>query len=602
LQRLKALAPDHGRAHQEEGHTCRDAGRLDDALQAYARATHFNPALVAAWRELAKILRDRSMVREAERVESELQQLQALPAPLLAATDLIAQGRLLKAEDIVRQFLGKVPHHVAAMRLLADIGIRFGVLDDAEFLLEAAVRFEPDNVPARIDYIQALRKRQKFREALREARILLDSEPENLRFQSVFAVECMQTGDYDTALSTFDRILAKIPGDPVTLTSRGHALKTCGRYDEAVSSYRAAVTGQPRYGEAWYSLANLKVYAFDDSELQQMRAQDEDPNLSYLDRVYLNFALGKACEDRSEFDTAFDYYRRGNALKKGQSRYDADEMSADLLAQRAVCTRQFFEERSDFGHAAPDPIFIVGLPRAGSTLLEQILSSHSQVDGTLELPNVLSLSQTLRRRARKEGTSYPDILAELGPEELAEFGQRYIEETRVHRQGSPFFVDKMPNNFRHLGLIRLMLPNARIIDARRHPMACCFSAWKQLFAEGQEFSYDLNDTGRYYSDYFRLMAHWDDVLPGFVLRVLHADVVDDLEGQVRRMLDFCGLPFEGACLEFFKTERNVRTPSSEQVRQPINRSGLELWQQFAGHLAPLKNALGRDVRRQFDLD
>jgi len=602
LQRLKSLAPDHGRAHQEEGHAFRDAGRLDDALRAYARATHFNPALVAAWREQAKIFRAKGMEAEAGQVDQEVARLQQLPRQLLAAMDLIAQGRLLKAEDIVRQFLKKVPHHVAAMRLLADIGIRLGVLDDAEFLLEAAVRFEPDNVPARIDYIQALRKRQKFHAALREARILLESDPDNLRFQSVFAVECMQTGDYDTALATFEQILAKVPRDPVTLTSRGHALKTSGRYDEAVDSYRAAVASQPGYGEAWYSLANLKVYEFDEAELRQMRAQETNPNLSYMDRVYLNFALGKACEDRSDFDAAFDYYQRGNALKKGQSRYDADDMCADLEAQRRVCTRSFFEERSGVGHAAPDPIFIVGLPRAGSTLLEQILSSHSQVDGTLELPNVLSLSQTLRRRARKQGTSYPDILGELSAGELAEFGQRYIEETRVHRQGAPFFIDKMPNNFRHLGLIRLMLPQAKVIDARRHPMACCFSAWKQLFAEGQEFSYDLGDVGRYYSDYLRLMAHWDEVLPGFVLRVLHADVVDDLERQVRRMLDFCGLPFEEGCLEFFKTERSIRTPSSEQVRQPINRRGLELWREFAGHLEPLKQALGRDVQRQFDLD
>jgi len=601
LQQLKVLAPDHGRAHQEEGHTQRDAGRPDAALLAYTRATHFNPALVAAWREQLKILLSKGMRAQAAQAQQELARLQELPAPLLGVVDLIAQGRLLKAEDIVRRFLQKVPHHVAAMRLLADIGMRLGVLDDAEFLLEAALRFEPDNMLTRIDYIQALRKRQKFHEALAQAKTLRDSDPGNLKLRSIYAVECMQTGNYDEALQAFDGILEEVPRDPVTLTSKGHALKTRGRYDAAVESYHAAIASQPQYGEAYYSLANLKVYAFGDEELQQMRRQDENPNLSHLDRVYLNFALGKAYEDRRDYDAAFNHYARGNALKKSQSRYDADDMSTDLEGQRRICTTDFFEKRAGVGYDAPDPIFIVGLPRAGSTLLEQILSSHSQIDGTLELPNVLSLSQNLRRRARKQGTTYPDNLADLTPDELATFGRTYIDETRVHRQKAPLFIDKMPNNFRHLGLIKLMLPNAKIIDARRHPMACCFSAWKQLFAEGQEFSYDLTDIGRYYADYVRLMNHWDEVLPGFVLRVSHEDVVDDLEGQVRRMLEFCGLPFEEACLKFHQTERDVRTPSSEQVRQPIYRGGLEVWRNFAPQLLPLKEALGKDVADRFEL-
>lgn len=602
LQRLKSLAPDHGRAHQEEGHTHRDAGRPDEALLAYTRATQFNPALVAAWREQLRILLEKGLRPQAAHIEEELARLQALPRPLIGAMDLIAQGRLLKAEDIVRQFLKKIPHHVGAMRLLADIGLRLGVLDDAEFLLQAAVKFEPDNVAARIDYIKVLRKRQKFHEALAQAKTLLDSDPDNLQLRSIFAVECMQTGDYDAALATFDDILTVVPRDPVTLTSRGHAFKTQGRYDDAVGSYRAALASQPQYGEAYYALANLKVYSFADDELRQMRAQEQNANLSHMDRIHLSFALAKACEDRADYKDAFEYYRRGNALKKQQSRYSADDMAADLVAQQQACTKSFFEARQNVGYDLPDPIFIVGMPRAGSTLLEQILSSHSQVDGTLELPNILTLSQRLRRQGQKNGKPYPENLADLTPDELAEFGRRYLQETRVHRQGAPFFIDKMPNNFRHLGLIRLMLPNATVIDARRHPMACCFSAWKQLFAEGQEFSYDLADLGRYYSDYVNLMAHWNAVLPGFVLRVQHEQLVDDLEGQVRRLLAFCNLPFEEDCLEFYRTERNVRTPSSEQVRQPIYRDGLEAWRNFAPSLDPLLNALSKHVRQQFLLD
>ncbi len=593
LGRLKALAPEHGRAHQEEGHTYRDMRRPDDALRAYSLASRLNPALEASWRGQLEILQDKGLSQQANQVREQLEYVQKLPRPLTAIMDLIAQGRLLKAEEYCREFLKKVPHNVEAIRLLADIGIRLGVLDDAEFLLESAVTIEPKNVRARIDYINALRKRQKFVAALEQAQYLLNASPKNPTFQSLFAVECMQTGDYDTAIATFDQILEQLPGDPVTLTSKGHAHKTCGRYDDAVSAYRGALAGHPAYGEAYYSLANLKVYSFSDDQVREMRARESGGHLPHTDHVYLCFALGKAYEDQGDFDTSFKFYERGNQLKKLQSRYDAAEMSADLKAQRDACTTELFAERSAAGHNAPDPIFVLGLPRAGSTLLEQILSSHSKVDGTLELPNILSLSQRLRRLGRQgENASYPELLHELTAQELQDFGKQYIEDTQIHRQGAPFFIDKMPNNFRHIGLIQLILPNAKLIDARRHPMACCFSGFKQLFAEGQQFTYDLEDLGRYYSDYVETMDHWDDVLPGKVLRVQYEDVVADLEPQVRRILDYCGLPFEEACLNFFDTDRSVRTPSSEQVRQPIFRSGLDQWRSFEPWLDPLKDALG----------
>ena len=484
------------------------------------------------------------------------------------------------------------------MRLLADIGMRLGVLDDAEFLLESARKFAPDNVQIRIDYIQALRKRQKFEQALEQAEDLLKTSPQNPQFQSLFAIESMQTGDYETAITMFDNVLKRIPGDPVTLTSKGHAYKTLGQYEPAVNAYHAALASQAQHGDAYYSLANLKVYSFSDDEIDNMHAQESNPNLSHIDRIYLCFALGKAYEDKKDFKSSFKYYERGNRLKKTQRRYNAEQMSEDLKAQRDVCTAEFFERRSGTGHDAPDPIFIVGLPRAGSTLLEQILSSHSEVDGTLELPNILSLSQRLRRRGRETAASgYPEILRELSEEELATFGEQFISDTRIHRQGAPFFIDKMPNNFRHIGLIHLILPNAKVIDARRHPMACCFSGFKQLFAEGQEFTYDLTDVGRYYRDYVELMDHWDEVLPGKVLRVHYEDVVADLEPQVRRLLDYCGLPFEQACVDYHTTERAVRTPSSEQVRQPIFKSGLEQWRHFEPWLEPLKTALGPVLNR-----
>ncbi len=602
LSRLKSLHPEHGRAYQEQGHNYRDLGRADDALLAYSRACRYNPALEASWRGQLKILTNKGLNAQAEQARAQLERLLSMPKPLVAVTDHVAHGRILKAEDICRQFLRAVPHHVEGMRLLANIGMRLGVLDDAEFLLESAARLEPDSIQVRIDYIQVLRKRQKFERAREEAKQLLQKSPDNPQFLSLYAIESMQTGNYETALEVFDEVLAKVPGDPGTLTSKGHALKTRGDYDAAVEAYRAALANQPGHGEAYYSLANLKVYSFSDSEVKAMQVQESN-NLPYMDRVYLHFALGKAYEDVGEFEKSFHSYSRGNQLKKAQSRYDADRMTEDLAAQREVCTTDFFAERDDCGHEIPDPVFILGLPRAGSTLLEQILSSHSQVDGTLELPNILSLSQRLRRMGRGEDKKpYPENLTDLSRGECTQYGMEFIRDTRIHRQGAPYFIDKMPNNFRHVGLIKLILPNAKIIDARRSPMACCFSGYKQLFAEGQEFTYSLEDIGRYYRDYVRLMDHWDEVLPGFVLRVTHEDIVDDLEAQVRRILAFCGLPFEQACLEFHRTKRNIRTPSSEQVRQPVNRSGLDYWRNYEPWLGPLKNMLGADIRRRFAIE
>jgi hypothetical protein len=314
--------------------------------------------------------------------------------------------------------------------------------------------------------------------------------------------------------------------------------------------------------------------------------------LGPVSRTHIAFALGKAFEDEQDYARSFECYAQGNRLKRQQSNYDPDKMSEELMAQRLYFTRETLESRPNAGFPAPDPIFIVGLPRAGSTLLEQILSSHSQVDGTLELPNILSTAQKLKRHTRDSGgTPYPQLLQDLTDEQLESMGRQYIEDTRIHRQGAPFFIDKMPNNFRHIGLIKLILPNAKIIDARRHPMACCFSGFKQLFAEGQEFSYDLVDIGRYYNDYVELMAHWDSVSPDSILRVDYENVVADLETQVTRILKFCGLPFEAACLDYYNTERAVRTASSEQVRQPIYREGIEQWTHFKPFLTTLEETL-----------
>jgi len=597
LQKLKQVAPDYGRAYQEEGHLLKAQGQILQAITAFQAATRCNPALASSWQVQVELLNAASRPAEAAQAQAQLDRVRTLPRELVAVTNHIHEGRILRAEEIARAFLRKQPQHIEGMRLLADIGSRLGVHEDADFLLETAIALDPDNVQLRIDYIQVLRKRQKFALALEQAQALLARDPESPVFQSLFAIESMQAGDYERALTAFDKVLEKLPADPATLTSRGHALKTYGQSDQAIEAYQAAIRAAPQNGDAWYALANLKTYRFADAELAQLQDIQASPELSFMSRVHIAFALGKAFEDRGAYQDAFTNYQSGNDLKRKQTRYTTDQMQAEFDAQKRYCTADVIAAHAGKGDAAPDPIFIVGLPRAGSTLIEQILASHSQVDGTLELPNILSLAHRLRgRNLVSDRDRYPRVLGELSTEELQALGQDYIENTRIHRQGAAFFTDKMPNNFRHLGLIHLILPNAKIIDARRAPMDCCWSGYKQLFAEGQEFTYGLEEIGHYYRDYVDLMEHWDAVLPeGRVLLVQHEDVLDDLEGQVRRILDYCGLPFEAACVDFHQNDRAVRTASSEQVRQPINRAGQGQWQPYERFLQPLKSALGNEL-------
>lgn len=592
LDSLKSVSRDRGRVFQEQGHLHVALNHPEKALAAFANACQLNPVLLASWRNQHQILQAMKRPEEARQAQAQVERLQALPKVLVAVTDLMSQGKLLKAESLCRKFLQANPTHVEAMRLLAELAVQFGVLEDAEYLLESAAEFEPGNIQVKMDRISILRKRQKFAQALSAAEKLYREQPANPQLASLYAIEKMQMGDYEGALDLFDDVLALLPADAITLTSRGHALKTCGRQKEAIASYQAAISSNPWHGDAYYALSNLKTYNFSEEEIEKMLALEQREELGPESRVHIAFALGKAFEDEHDYARSFEYYAQGNRLKRQQSNYDPDKMSEELTGQRLYFTREVLDSRANAGFPAPDPIFIVGLPRAGSTLLEQILSSHSQVDGTLELPNILSAAQKLRRRARDDGGKpYPELLQDFSDTQLRSLGQQYIEDTQIHRQGAPFFIDKMPNNFRHIGLIKLILPNAKIIDARRHPMACCFSGFKQLFAEGQEFSYDLIDIGRYYNDYVELMAHWDTVSPDTVLRVHYENVVADLEAQVARILEYCGLPFEPACLNYYNTERAVRTASSEQVRQPIYREGVEQWIQFKPFLADLENTL-----------
>lgn len=596
VQQFIERFPRFARGYQELGYTQKALANPAAAIKAFHTAVTLNDALVASWRSLLELATPADHPELLEQARTQLTNLEGLPKPLLQVRDWVNEGRLLPAEKLCRQFLKQYPKYVEGMRLLAYIGVQTEVLDDAEVLLRNAVEFEPNNLFARFDFISVLYKRQKFGEAFAQAEQLLAADPSNVKHRTVYANQCVAVGKFEEAIQLYDQVITKI-ADPASVhLLKAHALKTIDQTDQAILSYRAAYQAKQGFGDAFWSLANLKTYRFSDEEIELMLTAVDDKSLSSVDLIHLNFALGKHFEDQETFALAFQYYETGNALKQRETVYDGLLLSDRLQLQHRYCDEALFKRRAKTGHPAADPIFILGLPRSGSTLLEQILASHPLVEGTQELPNIAAFAFDLDGRRRIQDTpQYPACLATLSDEALAALGKQYLEDTRIHRDSAPFFIDKMPNNFRHIGLIRLILPNAKIIDARRHPMACCFSGFKQLFASGQEFSYGLEDIGRYYRDYQQLMDHWHQTLPNHILTVHHEAVVSDLEGQVRQILDFCNLEFHENCLNFHKTERSVRTPSSEQVRQPIYRSGLDQWHNFAEHLAPLRAAIGEDL-------
>jgi tetratricopeptide (TPR) repeat protein len=593
LERFETIHPDYSRLFQERGHCCVAARDPVAAIDAYLRAVNLNPALPASWQALQILFRSSGQVADAETAAAHVAKLASLPLPIVTASSMFADGEMHEAERVVRQFLQTHGDHIEAMRLLAQIGMKLDVLDDAEFLLESVLVFDPDYHLARYDYVGVLLRLHKHAKALEEIATLLKVEPQNRAYRICYANVCVGLGNHEEGLRVFRELSAEAPLQADLHLSIAHALKTLGKQQQSIESYRAAAAVKPSFGDAYWSLANLKTYRFTDEEIARMRAQEAAPATKLVDRYHLCFALGKAFEDSAQYAESFRYYERGNALKKSESRYRPGPVERNARLQAAVCTREFFTARQGVGCDRTDPIFIVGLPRAGSTLIEQILASHSKVEGTMELADIPRLVQHLQGRDPDDSKPrYPGVLADLSADQLKRFGEKYIADTQVYRSGKRFFIDKNPNNFRHIGLIHLMLPNAKIIDARREPMACCFSNFKQLFAAGQEFTYSLEDIGRYYRSYVELMAHWERILPGKILRVQHEDVVEDLEGDVRRILDFCGLEYEPQCVEFYKTERSVRTASSEQVRQPIFREGLDQWRNFEPFLGPLKAALG----------
>jgi tetratricopeptide (TPR) repeat protein len=569
-------------------------GRTAEAVRAFDRASALEPRLSEAWRGLSENL---DLLGDSAGAEKALaRQLRASTRdPLLVeAATALSDNRLGEAERLLRERLKADAGDVAAIRMLAETGARLGRYADAENLLTRCVELAPNFAAARHNLATMLYRQNKNLEALAEIEALTARDGRHPGYANLYAAILARLGEYDRAIAVYDRVLADYPNQPKGWMSYGHALKTVGRQADCVAAYRRALEQAPTLGEVWWSLANLKTVKFTDADLAAMTAALDAPDLSDDDRLHLRYALGKAHEDAEAWDAAFEHYAAGAAIRRAQLEYDPEENASDTARTKAVFTPAFVAERAGQGSQAPDPIFIVGLPRSGSTLVEQILASHSMVEGTMELPDLIVMARRLGgKTATRAESSYPESLADLSADDLRALGEEFLERTRVQRKsGKPFFIDKMPNNFAHAGLIHLILPNAKIIDARRHPLGCCFSGFKQHFARGQAFSYDLTDIGRYYADYVELMAHFDAVLPGRVHRVIYEHMIADPEGEIRALLDHCGLPFEVACLSPHENDRAVRTASSEQVRRPIFKDAVEHWQKFESHLDPLRQALG----------
>ena len=597
LSALTESFPDMARAHQEVALNSVNVNLTAQATAAAETAISLDASLLQCLRLLEQLYKKESPGKIPE-IQRQILTLESLPTELRSVVSYLSANQLEDAERLCKYFLRDNKTHPEGMRLLAEVLTRKNVLDEAQYILETLHELQPDHTHAAAQLFHVLLRRQRSHAAFDIAVKLKEQHPNDKhQIKIIYAAACFAIGRTEEAKQLYAELQQEFPNDHLIPINQGHVFNASGDKELAVDAFQKSIELNPLHGDSYWCLANTKAYQFSATQVRQMKDVEADSKLSSLDRAQLCFALGKAFEDSDQFEESFQYYKQGNAIKRESSFFSPEQLERRIRGQIDTCTDNFFEGLAGLGVDNRDPIFIVGMPRAGSTLLEQILASHSQVDGTMELHNILDLAKRLRGRdvPGEKAPRYPRILSELDPTLFAQFGEQFLANTQVYRGSAPFFIDKMPNNFFHIGLIKVILPNAKIIDARRHPMACCVSGFKQLWGEGQEFSYGLEEIGGYYKQYVRLMDHWDMVLPDFILRVHHEDVVDNLEVQGRRILDFCGLSFEDACLDFHKTERAIRTPSAEQVRQPIYRSGLDQWRNFEQHLDPLKRALGEEL-------
>jgi len=594
LQILAAVAhaqPGWPQVHYEIGLVLSRLGQNDGAISALRRAVALKSDWADAWRALGDQLTIVGDSIGADNAYAQHIKASTRDPRLLAAAAALCENQIPQAELLLRNHLKAFPTDVAAIRMFAEVAARLRRYKDAESLLERCLELAPSFIAARHNYAIVLHRQNKAEEALREVNTLLAVDARHPGYNNLKAAILAMIGELDGSIEIYGRVLAAYPRQAKIWMSYGHALKTNGREADSVAAYEKSIELAPELGEAYWSLANLKTVRFSPAQLHSMRAQLARPDLSREDRFHLHFALGKALEDAGSYAESFENYVAGNRLRREMLDYAPQELTAYVRRCKTLFTPEFFDTRRGYGSERPDPIFIVGLPRAGSTLIEQILSSHSRIEGTMELPHIPAMARSLH--SQEQPASYPQVLQNLTAAQCRELGEQYLGRALIQRKSAaPFFIDKMPNNFAQIGLIQLILPNAKIIDARRHPLGCCFSAFKQHFARGQSFTYSLEDLGRYYRDYVELMAHFDTVLPGRVHRVFYESMIADTETEVRRLLEYCGLPFEDQCLRFYENERAVRTASSQQVRKPIFRDGLDQHRHYEPWLAPLTEALG----------
>jgi tetratricopeptide (TPR) repeat protein len=601
LDVLERSHPDYSLLFQERGHCHVALGDPARAIESFERAVELNPALASSWAMLERLLSAAGQPQRAGGASQHLSKLKELPPAIVEAGSRFCDGEHVAAENLLTSYIATEGRHVEALRLLGRIAQRRGAVDRAEGLFREVVDTAPGYAAARLDFVRLLIERQKYAAALEQVDQRLRTAASDPEARFLQATILAGLGRHDDAVPIFRELLSETPQRNHLRIVLGHSLKALGRTDEAVLAYRDATSGEADVGDAFWSLANLKTYHFSDHEVERMRCLEALASPELPDGAPLCFALGKALEDRGDYGESWAFYERGNSRVRARSGYRPEAIEDNARRLTEICSEEFFAARTGAGAAAHDPIFIVGLPRSGSTLLEQILASHPDVDGTQELHDIPRIVAELQGQGpNRGGARYPDLLLGLDLLLFERLGRRYLEETRVYRRGRPRFVDKMPNNFQHIGLIHLMLPNARIIDIRREPMACCVSNLKQLFARGQEFCYGIEEIARYYRTYLELMHHWNRVLPGRVLRVSYEDLVEDLGASVRQILAHCGLEFDPACLAFHRSRRAINTPSSEQVRQPLFRQGLSQWRHYDPWLDPLRETLGDAIVRYRD--
>ena len=595
LRQVVARHPQIPKAQRELGNALIAQGKGDEAIGCYKRVIELTPDNPAAHHDLAMAYKTLGLRQEAEKALDESFELDPERKELVMAAQHQADGEFGKAEAICRNILRRDPRNVNATRMLGTLARDLGKPRLAARMLRNAVNLAPDFFGARMDLARALVEIDELddcEEILQEA---VRQKPELPYPYTLLGNLYTKQGRFDEAVESYKKALEKQPNHGPSLAAMGHALKTIGRQEESIDTYRDCITRHPEFGEAYWALANLKTFRFSDDEIATMERYVDDEKLPDETRVNFNYSLGKSYEDRGDYDQAFARYDKGNQLRRPHENYDPvqTEMVHDQIIE--TITPEFLEANREFGCPAPDPIFIVGLPRSGSTLIEQILASHSQVDGTLELPDLPRIIKAINEQ-RPQGDGYPQALRHYGAE-LAKLGEHYLEWTERHRKGAPRFTDKMPNNFASIGLIAAILPNARVVNARRHPLDSCMGCYKQLFYKGQSFTYDLVELGEYYLEYQRMMDYWHEVVPDMVLDVQYEEMVADQENQTRRLIEHCDLPWEDAVLRFYETDRAVITASSEQVRQPIYSKSVNSWRRFEAHLEPLIEVLEPLLRK-----